>query len=122
MGYYALLNYNNIVTRVLTARSQSEIDHNLEIVYQDIYKQVCKKTSKKTKGGVHVDGGTPFRKNYAGIGFSYDESRDAFIPPKPFESWTLNESTCLWEAPVSHPTDGNHYEWNEDDQQWDLIS
>ena len=62
------------------------------------------------------------RKNYAGIGYTYDETRDAFIPPKTYPSWTLDEDTCLWEAPVAYPTDGNMYEWNETDQQWDEIT
>jgi hypothetical protein len=63
-----------------------------------------------------------FRKNYAGIGFSYDATRDAFIPPKQYESWTLNEDSCQWEAPVAYPNDGNDYSWNESDQQWDEVS
>jgi hypothetical protein len=71
---------------------------------------------------VHILGGTPFRKNYAGVGYTYDQTRDAFIPPKPFNSWTLNETTCLWEAPVVKPEDNNNYKWNEDTQQWDLIN
>jgi len=62
------------------------------------------------------------RKNFAGIGYSYDQTRDAFIPPKPFNSWTLNETTCLWEAPVAYPDDGQAYTWNETNQQWDLIT
>ena len=62
------------------------------------------------------------RKNYAGIGFSYDSTRDAFIPPQPYPSWTLNETTCLWECPVAYPEDGNIYEWNETDQQWDEVT
>ena len=62
------------------------------------------------------------RKNYAGIGFSYDSTRDAFIPPQPYPSWTLNETTCLWECPVAYPEDGNIYEWNETDQQWDGVT
>lgn len=74
-------------------------------------------TSYNTKGGVHKLGGTPLRKNYAGIGFAYDENLDAFIPPKPFASWTLNETTCLWEAPVVKPN-GN-YKWNEELYQSD---
>jgi len=82
---------------------------------------IWKQTSYNTKGGVHNNGGTPFRKNYAGIGYTYDEDRDAFIPPKPFNSWTLNETTCLWEAPVSFPTDGEQYTWNETNQSWDLF-
>jgi hypothetical protein len=78
-------------------------------------------TSYNTIGGVHNNGGTPFRKNHAGIGFTYDEDRDAFIPPKPYPSWTLNETTCLWEAPVTYPTDGEIYHWNEDNQTWNQI-
>ena len=62
------------------------------------------------------------RKNYAGIGFSYDSTRDAFIPPQPYPSWTLNEDTCLWECPVAYPDDGNMYNWNEIDQQWDEVT
>ena len=77
-------------------------------------------TSYNTYGGVHKLGGTPFRKNYAGIGYKYDQTRDAFIPPKPYNSWTLNEDTCLWEAPVVKPDDGQKYLWNEETQQWDL--
>lgn len=79
---------------------------------------VWKKTSYNTSGGVHLLNGTPFRKNYAGIGYSYDEVRDVFIPPKPFASWTLNDSTCLWESPVPYPNDDKFYEWNEDTQNW----
>ena len=78
-------------------------------------------TSFNTKGNVHKLGGTPLRKNYAGIGFSYDKEKDAFIPPQPYPSWTLDEDTCLWNPPIAMPEDGNFYEWNETDQQWDLI-
>jgi len=82
---------------------------------------IWKQTSYNTKGGVHTLGGTPFRKNYAGIGYTYDEERDAFITPKPFPSWTLNEDTCYWEAPVAYPDDGKKYEWNEETTSWDEI-
>lgn len=75
-------------------------------------------TSYNTYGGVHATGGTPLRKNYAGVGFTYDRTRDAFIPPKPFASWALNENTCLWDAPVAMPDDGKQYQWNEDTQAW----
>ena len=78
-------------------------------------------TSYNTRGGVHQLGGTPLRKNYAGIGFTYDKDKDAFIPPKPFNSWTLNETTCLWEAPVAMPIDDNKYSWNEQNQSWDIV-
>jgi hypothetical protein len=77
-------------------------------------------TSYNTHGGVHLQGGTPLRKNYAGIGYSYDSSRDAFIPPKPYASWLLNEDTCLWESPVAMPNDGQ-YIWNESSLNWVSI-
>lgn len=79
-------------------------------------------TSYNTKGGVHQLGGTPLRKNYAGIGHTYDGQRDAFIPPKPYPSWTLNEDTCLWEPPIPYPTDGKLYQWNEEIQEWTEIN
>jgi hypothetical protein len=82
---------------------------------------LCKRTSYNTVGGVHQNGGTPFRKNYAGIGYTYDPVRDAFYAPQPFESWTLNEDSCLWEAPVVYPDDGNSYIWNEEIINWELV-
>jgi len=82
---------------------------------------VWKKTSYNTHGGVHSSGGTPFRKNHAGVGYTYDEDRDAFIAPKPFNSWTLNEDTCQWEAPVALPDTENKYNWNEETTSWDLV-
>ncbi len=78
-------------------------------------------TSYNTFGGEHKLGGTPLRKNYAGVGYTYDRVKDAFIPPNPYISWTLNETTCLWEAPVAYPDDGKEYVWNESTQQWDSI-
>ena len=81
---------------------------------------VWKQTSYNTVGGVHNNNGTPLRKNHAGIGYTYDEDRDAFIPKKPFNSWVLNETTCLWNAPVAYPTDGKRYSWNETTKNWDL--
>ena len=82
---------------------------------------LCKRTSYNTIGGVHQNGGTPFRKNYAGVGYTYDPVRDAFYAPQPFESWTLNEDTCLWQAPVVYPDDGNSYIWNEEIINWELV-
>jgi hypothetical protein len=82
---------------------------------------VWKQTSYNTHGGVHNNNGTPLRKNHAGIGYTYDEDRDAFIPKKPFNSWILNESTCNWESPIPYPQDNNRYNWNEQNQSWDLI-
>tara|TARA_Y100000589_G_scaffold225955_1_gene213379 strand:- start:2468 stop:2866 length:399 start_codon:yes stop_codon:yes gene_type:complete len=88
-----------------------------ELTHWPIWKQ----TSYNTKGGVHLLGGTPLRKNHAGIGFTYDEDRDAFIPKKPFNSWILDEETCQWEAPVAYPNDGQRYSWNEENQTWQVI-
>tara|TARA_S200002703_G_scaffold159612_1_gene173727 strand:- start:646 stop:1014 length:369 start_codon:yes stop_codon:yes gene_type:complete len=122
MAHYAFLNMQNIVTEVIVGKDETDGVINWEIHYGNIREQVCKRTSYNTYAGVHSLGGTPFRKNYAGVGFTYDQSRDAFIPPKPFDSWVLDEDSCLWEAPVEYPTDGNDYEWNEDNQSWDLIS
>ena len=78
-------------------------------------------TSYNTYCGEHSDGGTPLRKNFAGIGFTYDSNRDAFIPQKPFNSWTLNETTCQWESPIPYPSDNKDYIWNEETQSWDEI-
>jgi len=79
------------------------------------------KTSYNTQAGVHKLGGTPFRKNYAGIGYTYDEAKDAFIPPQTYPSWTLNEDTCQWEAPVAYPNDDKKYLWNEETTSWDEV-
>jgi hypothetical protein len=78
-------------------------------------------TSYNTHGGVHLNGGTPLRKNFAGIGMTYDKQRDAFIRPQPFLSWTLNEETCLWEPPTPKPTDDEIYQWNESTTSWDVV-
>ena len=79
-------------------------------------------TSYNTHGGVHLLGGTPLRKNYAGIGYTYDRTRDAFIPPQPFPSWTLNDDTCLWDAPTQYPNDGKFYKWDEPTISWVEIT
>ena len=79
-------------------------------------------TSYNTYGGQHTQGGTPLRKNFAGIGFTYDREKDAFIPPKPFDSWILNDETCLWDAPVSYPSDGKAYKWDEQKLDWTDIA
>ena len=86
------------------------------------------KTSYNTRGGVHYsaetgepDGGEALRKNFAGIGFTYDREKDAFIPPQPFNSWLLNEDTCLWEAPVAYPEDGEMYKWDEETVSWVVV-
>ena len=86
-------------------------------------------TSYNTRGGVHYnpetgepDGGVALRKNYAGVGFTYDRDKDAFIPPQPYPSWTLNEESCLWSAPVAYPEDGQMYVWNEETTSWDVVT
>jgi len=122
MAHYAFLNMQNIVTEVIVGKDETDGPTNWEMHYGNIREQVCKRTSYNTRGGVHSEGGTPFRKNYAGIGYTYDFARDAFIPPKPFDSWTLNENSCLWEAPVAMPDDGQQYQWNEETTSWDLIT
>jgi len=123
MAHFCKIGKGNIVERVevvsndvaTTEQSGLEFLQNLHKT-TDMFKQ----TSYNTRGGVHKLGGTPFRKNFASVGFRYDETRDAFIPPKPFNSWTLNETTCLWEAPIPKPNDGQIYDWNETNQSWDL--
>ena len=121
MAHHAFLNMQNIVTEVIVGKDETDGPTNWEIHYGNLREQVCKRTSYNTVGGEHTKGGTSFRKNYAGIGYTYDYTRDAFIPPKPFDSWTLNSNTCLWEAPVAYPDDGQQYAWNEETQQWDLV-
>ena len=116
MAHYAFLDGNYIVTEVIVGKDESNFDW--ERHYGDLRGQLCKRTSYNTIGGVHREGGTPYRKNYAGIGFTYDPVRDAFIPPKPYNSWLLNEDTCLWESPVPYPSDGKYYAWNEDTLSW----
>jgi len=108
MAHYAFLDENNIVTEVITGIDETELIEGLdpETWYGNFRGQVCKRTSRHTFGGVHSNGGTPFRKNYAAIGTTYDSVRDAFIPPKLFPSWVLNEDTCLWEIPIPKPDSG----------------
>ena len=122
MAHYAFLDENNIVTEVITGKNENEESINWEEFYGNFRNQRCKRTSYNTQAGVHLLGGTPFRKHFAQIGYTYDESRNAFIPPKPFNSWVLNENTCLWNAPIAYPQDGNKYKWNEKTLSWDLIN
>ena len=124
MAHYAFLDENNIVIEVIVGKNEGDEGINWEQRYQEIRNMACKRTSYNTYGGVHKLGGTPFRKNYAGIGFTYNKIRDAFIPPKPYPSWTLNEDTCLWEAPTQKPVDAGTgtpakiYEWDEITLSW----
>ena len=129
MASFAKIGLNNKVIEVLSV--MNEVLHDSNGIEQEVNGidfltkltgyPVWKQTSYNTHGGVHDKGGTPLRKNHAGIGYTYDEDRDAFIPKKPFNSWVLNESTCLWESPIPYPQDNNRYKWNEQNQSWDLI-
>lgn len=125
MAHYAFLDENYVVTEVIVGKDES--NYNWEQHYGTFRGQVCKRTSYNTYGGVYYDPQTnepaadqskAFRKNYAGRGFTYDPQRDAFIPPKPFSSWVLNEFSCLWNAPVPAPTDGKKYDWDEATTSW----
>ena len=118
MAHYAYLDENNIVTQVIVGRDEDDLVPGVTD-WEEYYG--AKRCSFNTYGGEHRYGGTPFRKNYPGIGFSYDEDRDAFIPPQPFPSWTLNEDTCLWEAPVPYPEDGKMYQWSEEAGNWEEV-
>ena len=130
MASFAKLN-NNIVERVESVANEVLKDSNgveqenigVEFL-KNLYNEpnaIWKQTSYNTVGGVHQLGGVPFRKNHAGIGYTYDENKDAFIAPKPFNSWILNEFSCLWEPPVPYPQDGKEYIWNEQNKFWKLT-
>lgn len=122
MAHYAFLDSNNIVTEVIVGKDEGENNIDWEQYYGEFRGQPCKRTSYNTYAGVHSNGGIPLRKNYAGIGYTYDAVRDAFIPPKPYSSWLLNETTCHWESPISHPNDGKNYSWNEEQLTWIEIT
>lgn len=111
MAHFAKVN-NGIVEQVIVAEPE------FFDTFVDSSPGQWIQTSYNTYGGVHANGGTPLRKNYAGIGYTYDPERDAFIAPKPYSSWTLNEDTCLWNAPVAMPTDGKMYAWDESTTSW----
>jgi len=127
VSHFAKLDENNVVTFVTVGRQEDDgLEAELTARTGDVYRQ----TSYNTYGGVHYttdddgnrvpseDQSKALRKNYAGIGFTYDADRDAFIPPQPFESWVLDEDTCLWEAPVAYPEDGATYSWDEESGAW----
>jgi hypothetical protein len=128
MAHFVKLNAENYVIFVTVARNE---DENREIEISQETGEIYKRTSYNTRGGIHyqADNNTPsldqskaFRKNYAGIGYYYDSIRDAFIPPKPYPSWTLNEQSCLWQSPIPYPNDGKKYTWNEEIGNWEEIN
>ena len=114
MAHFAKVN-NGIVEQVIVAEPE------FFDTFVDSSPGQWIQTSYNTHGGVHTLGGTPLRKNYAGIGFTYDATYDAFVPPKPYACWTLNEDSCLWEAPVAYPDDGENYVWDETTTAWVLA-
>ena len=132
MASFAKIGLNNKVIEVLSVNNEVLKDSNgveQEVIGIDFLTKltgypVWKQTSYNTVGGVHNNGGTPLRKNHAGIGYTYDEDKDAFIAPKPFNSWILNETTCLWESPVTKPTkqleENQYYSWNESIINWEI--
>ena len=124
MAHYALLDENNIVTQVITGIDEGG-DTDWEAYYADKTGQTCKRTSYNTKFGIHTEGGTPFRKNYAGIRYLYNQEKNALIPPKRYNSWVLVEDSCDWKAPVPMPTEplaeNEFYVWNEQTTSW-IIS
>jgi hypothetical protein len=129
MASFAKLGLNGKVIEVQSVNNEVLHDANgveqenigIDFLTQLTGWAIWKQTSYNTRSGTHKNGGTPFRKNFAGVGYTYDEDRDAFIPPRPYPSWTLNETTCLWDPPVVKPDDGQNYEWNEQNQTWDLV-
>lgn len=122
MAHYAFLDETNIVTEVIVGKDEGEEGVDWELHYGNFRGQTCKRTSYNTHAGQHRFGGTPYRKNYAGIGYTYDSVRDGFIPPQPFQSWSLNENTCQWDPPVPYPSDGAIYQWDEVQQEWIITT
>ena len=119
MAHYAFLDDNNIVTEVIVGKDEGE-GTDWEVEYGNFRGQTCKRTSYNTSGNAHSDSGTPFRGNYAGIGYTYDETNDVFIAPKPYDSWVLDQTKWIWKAPVDYPSDGKGYKWNEETTSWEL--
>ena len=129
MASFAKIGLNSKVIEVLSVDNEVLKDSNgieredigIDFLTKLTGYPIWKQTSYNTHGGIHNNNGTAFRKNFAGIGYTYDEDRDVFIPKKPYNSWILNEDTCLWEAPVAKPNDDEKYTWNELTLAWDLI-
>jgi hypothetical protein len=121
MAHYALLDENNIVVNVIVGFDEIKGQESLngwEDYYSELFGMRCKRTSYNTRNGIHLLGGNAFRGNYAGIGYSYDETLDAFIPPKRYDSWILDTSTYEWKPPIPYPNDYNSYIWDEESVSW----
>lgn len=114
MAHYAFLDENNIVVEVISGISENKLINGKppETYYGEFRNQRCKRTSYNDN----------IRKNYAGVGYTYDEGRDAFIPPKPYSGWVLNEESCLWESPILYPNDGKEYIWNYNTMNWEILN
>ena len=124
MAHFAKIRNDNIVERVEVVHNNIATDEQAGITFlQNLYNDTAtwKQTSYNTLANTHKLSGTAFRKNYASVGYTYDETKNAFIAPKPYASWVLNDDTCLWESPVAYPDDGERHTWNEDTTSWDLI-
>jgi hypothetical protein len=131
MAHYAFIDEGNIVTLVIVGRDEDDAVEGVsdwETFYSNKIGQECFRTSYNTSGGVHYTDGEPsadqsraLRFNYAGIGYTYDQARDAFVPPAFYPSWILNNDTCLWDAPVPYPADGSEYVWDEETISWVLM-
>ena len=121
MAHYAFINENNRVTYVIVGKNENEDGIDWEQYYSEVMGMKCKRCSYNTVGGIHRNDEMPFRKNYPGEGYIYDESRDAFYPERPYPTWTLNETTCLWDAPTPRPEDDKKYRWNESIVNWEEI-
>tara|TARA_R100000005_G_C4990343_1_gene197815 strand:+ start:1941 stop:2309 length:369 start_codon:yes stop_codon:yes gene_type:complete len=120
MAHYAFIDEFNRVVEVIVGKDEGEDGIDWEQWYGDFRGMTCKRTSYNTIANQHREGGTPYRGNFASIGFMYDSENDVFIPPKPYPSWVLN-SSWIWEAPVAYPDDGSVYVWNENKQSWELL-
>ena len=124
MATFAKIGSGNIVEQVVAVSNEVATTEQAGVEFlQNLYNDTAtwKQTSYNTYGGVHSLDGTPFRKNFAGVGYTYDETKNAFIAPKPYASWVLDDDTCLWEAPVAYPDDDKLYTWNEDTTSWDAV-
>ena len=122
MAHYAFLNSANIVTAVITGKDETDLSKNWEEYYGDLHNCVAKRTSYNTSANTHKNGGTAFRGNYAGIGYTYFSNLDLFMPPKPYNSWSMSTADATWQAPSAMPTDGNSYSWDEDNETWINLS
>ena len=124
MAHYAFLDENNVVVNVITGINENELPEGV-VSWEDYYGKLhnlrCLRTSYNTQNNNHLNGGTPFRGNYAGVGYIYLDEHDIFVPPKNYNSWVLDLDMAVWVAPIPYPNDGSSYSWNENDLSWQEI-